>query len=424
MKKKKAIGLSCLAAALILFICLMFTAANEVAPSILAVLLVLSFVSLLCGIIFIVDYAFRKVITAAKERQNKDTSDTKTNANSLTSTDHYLEMQINNLYNALTNSVYVLENSTELPLLVSNYDTAMESARRLLELEQKHSPGKPFACHSECIKLLGSAHSLKTAMIERFMKEELYGAESLKTVKGKINRYKSIKSRLLEQQSFFRTNDSYNDALRLIDERLQIQEAIDSPKESTKPTTVSVNAVNVKSSKNRESSTPVIEHTKDEQIELDDFLTNNFTVTLEKKCRLFEDLYEKSLCAFVPEKELTYLSECISAYENAKECFYSYSEGARIYFHDNFENLLDSDGNCYEWIAPAYKRLGELQFRINCLYPYIKETAVTGFLQTDIYQAFPDHDRAELSKAIDDLYVKGSIQKTKKGSTYLITLAD
>ena len=139
---------------------------------------------------------------------------------------------------------------------------------------------------------------------------------------------------------------------------------------------------------------------------------------------MFEDLYEKSLCAFVPEKELTYLSECISAYENAKECFYSYSEGARIYFYDNFENLLDSDGNCYEWIAPAYKRLGELQFRINCLYPYIKETAVTGFLQTDIYQAFPDHDRAELSKAIDDLYVKGSIQKTKKGSTYLITLAD
>lgn len=76
------------------------------------------------------------------------------------------------------------------------------------------------------------------------------------------------------------------------------------------------------------------------------------------------------------------------------------------------------------WSDDAYKRLGELQFRINCLYPYIKETAVTGFLQTDIYQAFPDHDRAELSKAIDALYIKGSIQKTKKGNTYLITLAD
>lgn len=342
---------------------------------------------------------------------------------------NFLDIQIDTQYTILKDCMYILKSSTNFPTLISRYNLAIDTANKLLEIEQKNMTGTPFFYHNECIKVLTDGEALKEAMIKHFMEDELYHAESLRTVKGKMNRYIAIKSMLLEQQSFFNETEAYKSALKTIDERLAIQESVSkSPKTSTSQIcnekTEQPGEIGEKISYKENSFNSRIPHTASDQYELDEFLAKDFTDTLQKKCRLFKELYSESRSACSTEEEITCLQKCIEAYENAKECFYSYSAGAKIYFQDNYENLRNSNGENCGWSDDTYKRLGELQFRINCLYPYIKEMAVTGFLQTDIYQAFPDHDRAELSKAIDDLYVKGSIQKTKKGSTYLITLAD
>ena len=340
---------------------------------------------------------------------------------------NFLKIQINTQYNILQDCMNILKNSTQLPTLIGRYDLAMDTANKLLEIERENMTDEPFFYHNECIRILTESEALKNSMINHFMEVELYQAELLKTVKGKTNRYMAMKSMLLEQQAFFDESEAYKSALKTIDKRLNIQESVSKfPKasETTDASTGHSTKRTEKAGSKEEISNSQIPHTATDQYELDEFLANDFTDTLKKKCRVFKELYSKSRAASSTEEEIMYLQKCIDAYENAKECFYAYSEGAKIYFQDNYENLRNSNGESCGWSDAVYKRLGDLQFRINCLYPWIKETAITGFAQTDIYQVFPDRNRSELYKAIDALVSDGIIKKTKQGNTYMITLAE
>lgn len=52
--------------------------------------------------------------------------------------------------------------------------------------------------------------------------------------------------------------------------------------------------------------------------------------------------------------------------------------------------------------------------------PWILESAIKGFEQTEIYKEFPDDSQSSLQKVINELISKSKIRKVKKGNTYYI----
>lgn len=132
----------------------------------------------------------------------------------------------------------------------------------------------------------------------------------------------------------------------------------------------------------------------------------------QKLCAEFENLNHAACEENDINLKIQLLQQAIDAYEKAKQWHYNFSKGAKIYFKDFWE--------CYnlEELMNA-----ELQFQIQKrdeIIPWILENAKQGFQQTAIYKEFPENNKADLRKTIDELANQNLVIKIKKGNSYYI----
>ena len=143
----------------------------------------------------------------------------------------------------------------------------------------------------------------------------------------------------------------------------------------------------------------------------------------QKICDVFLNLVRQAYQTKKPEEKLSLLQQGVTAYNAAKKWHYCKSKGATLWFQDNWEYCHNTKSACFAWIDSTIKYIQDIQNEITNIRPWILEHASFGFLQTDIYKAFPNSDKSTLRDIIAQLADSGKIQKTKKGNTYFIQSA-
>lgn len=139
-----------------------------------------------------------------------------------------------------------------------------------------------------------------------------------------------------------------------------------------------------------------------------------------KICDTFLDLAHKAAEENDLDKKIELLQAAIDAFYKARDWHYAKSEGGKIYFQDMWEYMHNSQNPCFSWVDSPKRQIEEIIFERNILIPWIIEHAKTGFLQTELYKAFPQKDPSDLRKFISSLTDSGKISKIKKGNSYLI----
>lgn len=140
----------------------------------------------------------------------------------------------------------------------------------------------------------------------------------------------------------------------------------------------------------------------------------------QKRCDAFHDFAYQAYKTDVIEEKIILLQKCIEAYESAKEWHYKKSKGAKLWFQDEWEHCHNSQNECFSWIDDEYTYLDHLIKTLDVVIPWILENSQKGFLQTDIYKAFPDEKQSDLRNTITYLANQNKVLKTKKGSTYFV----
>lgn len=141
----------------------------------------------------------------------------------------------------------------------------------------------------------------------------------------------------------------------------------------------------------------------------------------QKHCDKFENLNRLAYEETNLDKKILLLQQTIEVFEAVKQWHYSYSKGAKIYFQVFWEQLHNSQNSCFSWVDSVKENLKwQLQKRDRII-PWILENAQIGFLQTAIYKEFPEIDKADLRKIIDELAKQSLIVKSKSGNSYYIT---
>lgn len=163
-------------------------------------------------------------------------------------------------------------------------------------------------------------------------------------------------------------------------------------------------------------------HRTEEEEELKFQFSCKYGEQSQRLCDKFHDLaHQASLCDDC-ETKLVILQKCTDAYEIAKRWHYNKSKGAMLWFQDYWENCHNTQSDCFAWIDGVYSYIDELINIRDVITPWILENAKNGFLQTEIYKAFPKDDKTMLRKEIANLAEQGKVRKDKKGSTYFISL--
>lgn len=142
----------------------------------------------------------------------------------------------------------------------------------------------------------------------------------------------------------------------------------------------------------------------------------------QKLCNVFHDLADQAYLSDDSETKILLLQQCTEAYEAAKQWHYNKSKGAMLWFQDYWEHCHNSKSDCFAWIDGIYSYIDQLIKVRDVITPWILKNAENGFLQTDIYKAFPEEDKTILRKTISKLADQGKICKVKKGSTYFLSL--
>jgi len=96
------------------------------------------------------------------------------------------------------------------------------------------------------------------------------------------------------------------------------------------------------------------------------------------------------------------------------------SKGGMMWFQDMWECFYNSQNERFCWVDKILENIKEAQKEIAVIEPWILNQSQAGFLQTDIYRAFPDDNKTMLRNVITRLVNQGKIQKQKKGSSYFI----
>jgi len=142
-----------------------------------------------------------------------------------------------------------------------------------------------------------------------------------------------------------------------------------------------------------------------------------------KMCNVFEELNRSANETDDIKEKIHLLQQAIAAFEKAKEWHYQ-SEGGKIYFQDFYEHMHNSQSSCFSWADNVKKYLSELEEADSFIIPWILENAKIGFLQTDIYKAFPENDKSFLRNIIKQLIDSDYLTSEKQGRTYFITATD
>lgn len=119
-------------------------------------------------------------------------------------------------------------------------------------------------------------------------------------------------------------------------------------------------------------------------------------------------------------EKIRLLEETISLFYAARDWHYK-TKGGMLYFQDMWEYMHNSQSPCFSWITGKEEDLQYFVFERDNVEPWIIQHAESGFLQPEIYKAFPSVEQVRLRKAIERLASLGKIQKQKEGRSYKIT---
>lgn len=171
--------------------------------------------------------------------------------------------------------------------------------------------------------------------------------------------------------------------------------------------------------RDKASSNPKFHRTPAER-ELMYRFTEKYGGQSQKLCGAFQDYANQAYLTNNYDEKLVLTQQCLEAYEYARNWHYNKSKGAMLWFQDLWEHCHNSRSECFRWIDSTREYMDYLIMVRDIYTPWIRENAKDGFLQTEIYKAFPNEDKSALRKVIDSLAERGEVQKTKKGSTYFI----
>lgn len=168
------------------------------------------------------------------------------------------------------------------------------------------------------------------------------------------------------------------------------------------------------------SNNPKFHRTEAEK-ELSFQFSQHYGTESTKLCNIFTNLNHNAYEADSITEKIELLKQAIDAFETAKQWHYNKSKGGMIYFQDFYEYMHNSQNECFSWVDHVKQNLSELEYTDNFIIPWITEKAKNGFLQTDIYKAFPKDDKSYLRNIIKQLIDGGYLTSQKQGRTYLIT---
>jgi len=140
----------------------------------------------------------------------------------------------------------------------------------------------------------------------------------------------------------------------------------------------------------------------------------------DQLCDVFQELAAKANTASTADEKLALLQQSADAFYKAREWHYHCSKGGMMWFQDMWECFYNSQNERFCWVDKILENIKEAQKEIAVIEPWILNQAQAGFLQTDIYRAFPDDNKTMLRNVITRLVNQGKIQKQKKGSSYFI----
>ncbi len=161
--------------------------------------------------------------------------------------------------------------------------------------------------------------------------------------------------------------------------------------------------------------------------EREEDLAVNFTLNeknfeeAKKRISKFEDLEQQAYNESNYERKMDLYNQVLEAYEKAKNFCYR-TKGGMIWFQDMYEYLHNSQNSCFSYADTIknhikyHTEIHSLEVQINSVIEDNK-----GYLQKDLYKLFPNSSKGDVQRAVKNLVVQNIIDKTKQGSTYLLT---
>lgn len=173
----------------------------------------------------------------------------------------------------------------------------------------------------------------------------------------------------------------------------------------------------------KSSANPIFHRTAHE-----DDLEYNFITKYESELYVlidkFETLQDSAYTTDNLTEKIILLKETINAFEEAKKFCYSKGKGGTIYFQDTYEHLHNSNNSNFSYIDQLKEYLEECIDEKEYIIPTIIGTLTNNneILQKNIYKYLPDVPKSKIQKIIRKLEEEGTITRTPKSSTYLLTL--
>ena len=164
-------------------------------------------------------------------------------------------------------------------------------------------------------------------------------------------------------------------------------------------------------------------HRSEQEFELSYRFECNHGTESQKKIDAFTDHAKFALEAVNIDEKIRLLEETIDLFYKARDWHYKKSKGGMIYFQDMWEHLHNSRNPDFSWVDPEKETLKSAILERDEIEPWILQHADPGFMQPEIYRAFPSVEQATLRKSIDRLVNLGGLNKEKIGRSYRITTA-
>lgn len=173
----------------------------------------------------------------------------------------------------------------------------------------------------------------------------------------------------------------------------------------------------------RNNPNPAFHRTEREEDLAVNFMLNekNFEEA-KKRISKFESLEQQALNENHFEKKIELFNQSLDAYEKAKNFCYR-TKGGMIWFQDMYEYLHNSKNSCFSY-ADTIREQIEYHTEIHLLETQIHTVIEDNkeYLQKDLYKLFPNSSKGDVQRAVKNLVEQNIIEKTKQGSTYLLTI--
>ncbi|MBQ6163954.1 MAG: hypothetical protein IJK23_05720 [Clostridia bacterium] len=170
------------------------------------------------------------------------------------------------------------------------------------------------------------------------------------------------------------------------------------------------------------NSNPVFHRSSREEDLAFDF-SERYSGEIAKYISYFEKPFDDSRHAESDQEEIDLLNTALTNFQTSRKWFYSKGKGGQIYFDDLFIHLQNSQNNDYSYEDIIRERIVYIEKAVRCRKDIIDIIASNdNVLQKDIYRFFAPDEKSLVLSLIRDLERETAIIRTKKGSTYLLSL--